>query len=125
MFLRFAARTRHVDSRVGDGIFGVAYRVRDEGDLESYERAYLLDCLNWFEEHLPAPESRRIPDAAVFWLKHRADEHIARMWELYWLLDHIGEDLFLMTTRRPGYVYYEDDLQVAAEPRYWLARFLN
>ena len=45
-----------------------------------------------------------------------ATENIAKLWALSIILADNGYHIELIKTRRPGYVVYEDDVQVVAEP---------
>ena len=78
MFVRFAARLRDCDSRVPEGIFIVAYRLYEDGDLAAYERAHLHDCLGWFESNLKVPNAfARARERAVYWFKSSAESQAA------------------------------------------------
>ncbi len=50
------------------------------------------------------------------WLKPTAVEHIAKMRALIVILEENGYRVSQITTKRPGYVVFEDDHQVVAEP---------
>ena len=76
--------------------------------------------LAWFRGNLAVPlclKKGRYPQA-VCWFKPSAEEHIAKMWELAWVLR--GQDLrvHLHKAWDPGEVVYEDEIQAAAMP-YW------
>ena len=53
---------------------------------------------------------------AIFWFKPTATEAIRMLWGLAQLLRGHGYHVEMLTTDRPGYIVYEDDLQVAAIP---------
>jgi hypothetical protein len=52
----------------------------------------------------------------VSWLKHTAAEHITKMRALTVILEENGYRVSQITTKRPGYVVFEDDHQLVAEP---------
>jgi hypothetical protein len=52
----------------------------------------------------------------VSWLKPAAAEHIAKMRELTVILEENGYRVSQVTTDAPGYLVFEDDHQVVAEP---------
>jgi len=56
----------------------------------------------------PANPRRRVKPAAA--------EHIAKMRALIGILETNGYHVSQITTDRPGYVVFEDDHQVVAEP---------
>ena len=103
MFVRFAARLRDCDSRVAEGIFVVAYRLYEAGDLAGYERAHLEDCIGWFEANLKVPHAyARARERAIYWFKSTAENHVRKMWELVWVVERHDVAISLVTTRMPG-----------------------
>ena len=54
-FIRFALARRHPDSGVEDGIFSLAYELRDSPDVETADRHRLAEILEWFEKNLQTP----------------------------------------------------------------------
>jgi hypothetical protein len=56
------------------------------------------------------------PNKAVTWLKASATEHVSRLRELVSLLEHKDVAVQELRTDKPGYIVYEDDFQIAAEP---------
>ena len=52
----------------------------------------------------------------VRWFKPSAREHIARAYEMVCLLEQNGVYVQAIKTRRPGYIVYQDEHQVVAEP---------
>ena len=122
MYLRFVAMDIDPDSHVSTGIFTAAYELRDGYGLSVYEREQLRDLLVWFGKHLPAPtQFRRTRRAAhtregVCWFNTSARSHLARIWEMIALLESNGVWIRMIKTARPGYIVYEDDWQIVAEP---------
>jgi hypothetical protein len=122
MFVRLVVACRDEDSRCRLGVFQAAYRLRDRGLLGDAERLRCEGLLRWFDLRLPAPDrlsrSRR-PHAqanAVCWFKADAREPLARVRELADLLERHGVLTEELRTQLPGYIVYEDDVQVAAVP---------
>ena len=52
----------------------------------------------------------------VSWFRSTADEHIEKLWALTKVLARNGHKAELITTSKPGYIVYEDEIQVIAEP---------
>ena len=121
-FLRFATYDRDERSDAPRGLFSAAWRLSDAGELLPWEDARWRDIANWFGDHLPQPasaaRSRRpnAPDRAVFWFRATAVEHVSRMREVAQLLERHGVAVQMWQAERPGYIVYEDEFQVAAEP---------
>lgn len=116
--VRFITPLIDADSRVKEGIFIAAYKLRDEGDITSYQREELRSDLLWFNEHLPLPPplSNRGNERAVSWFKSQSKECISRVWSVVHILEENGIAITKITTEDPGYVIYEDEFQVVAWP---------
>jgi hypothetical protein len=52
----------------------------------------------------------------VCWFKASAREHIAKMYEMACIVELNGVWVRMIKTCRPGYIVYEDEYQVVAEP---------
>jgi hypothetical protein len=85
----------------------------------------LEDLLSWFKANLAVPDRfnsskskgyYRRRTAGISWLKPTAAEHIAKIHALVAVLENNGHKVSQITTERPGYVVFEDDHQVVAEP---------
>src|SRR5262245_36850484 len=124
-FLRFVILKTHPVSGVDDGIFGVAHKLVEASETDAADRKVLNETLKWFDEYLPSPSRfnrtrskghYRRPKRAISWLRETAAEHIARMHRLKTVLDKCGHSVSIIRERRVGYVVYEDEFQVVAEP---------
>lgn len=122
MFIRFVVSDLDPGSGRRQGVFQAARRLRESDRLDAVDREY-LECLGaWFDMHLAKPSrfsmSRRPhrKAQALSWFKDSAMVHIAKMRELEDVLRRHGDDVQLMTTRRVGYVVYEDRFQIVACP---------
>jgi hypothetical protein len=60
---------------------------------------------------------------AVCWFRSSAAEHLRRVWEMIAILENNDVPIFMIKTERPGYVVYEDVVQVVAEPFVDLKRY--
>jgi len=123
-YVRFVIGEVDSESQREAGVFQTAYRVRDEKALYDYDAALLTEHLDWFKSHLKIPSRftaakppyYRRKKRGISWFKDSATEHIARMREIVRLLEAHGVSVQMIQTDRPGYVVYEDDHQVVAEP---------
>lgn len=122
MFLRFVVHEIDWESRVESGIFTAAYRLYYADRLPDYEDERLARLLSWFGSHLETPtrfsrSSRRgAPSLAVCWFRPTASEHIARIFEMRLILEENGVLTRMLKSPKVGYVVYEDEHQVVAEP---------
>lgn len=123
--LRFVLAQRDADSGVASGPFEAAHRLRDSGDVEAADRDKLADHLRWFADNLDTPTRfnrttskgfYRRKTRGIAWFKGTATEHVARMHEVSAILERYGQPVSLLTKATVGYVVYEDEFQVIAEP---------
>jgi hypothetical protein len=123
--VRFVLLRSHPDTGVEDGIFSIAYQLRDKTLAPVHDRELLEGLLSWFSVNLQIPERfnrtkskgyYRKKTAGVSWLKPTAFEHIAKMRALVAVIEKNGHHVSQVTTDRPGYVVFEDDYQIVAEP---------
>jgi hypothetical protein len=121
MFIRFVSGQIDEHSHVSAGLFCAAYRLRDETPLPDHEYDRLAELMSWFNRHLEAPFSYRLRSPwrarrSICWFRFSAHEHLARAREVVQILE--GHDIFMRTviSHRTGYVLYEDEFQVLAEP---------
>jgi hypothetical protein len=124
-FLRVILSSRHPDSGVEDGIFGVAYSLRDNPEVHLDVREQLRADLAWFEKNLPTPTRfnrttskghYRRATSGITWFRASASECIRRMHQLKRVLESNGHRVTMIRENRIGYVVYDDELQVVAEP---------
>ncbi len=121
-YLRFVIAQRDPDSGRRQGLFHACFRLRDQGVLDRVEAKILADAMDWFNQELARPErlaKARRPHAksvALSWFKREAELHIQKMLSLVYLLEAHRCKVHVLTTDRPGYVVYEDQFQIVAEP---------
>jgi len=121
MYVRFVVAEVDDDSEREAGVFQAASKLRDTGKLYPYEESYLEELRQWFNLHLEKPTrftaaKRYGKRRAISWFKDSAQEHIARIREMVAILDNHGVRVRMIKTERVGYVVYEDQHQVVAEP---------
>ena len=124
MYLRFVVPKIDDDSERGLGVFQAAYRLRDEGKLYSYEETHLQSLREWFNVHLEKPTRftaakppyYRKKSRAISWFKDTAHEHIGHIREMVAILENHGVSVRMLKADRVGYVVYEDEYQIVAEP---------
>jgi hypothetical protein len=112
------------DSAHEVGVFQAAFRLRREGKLFEHEEALLRETLDWFDEHLEKPDRLttskpphyRKTNRAISWFKSTAKEHISKLREIIAILENHQVSTRMIKTGRPGYIVYEDEFQIAAEP---------
>ncbi|HEU4509677.1 MAG TPA: hypothetical protein VFR78_15660 [Pyrinomonadaceae bacterium] len=120
VFIRFVCGEIDRDSHVAAGIFCAAYALLESHGLPWYELDELVELREWFNTHLKSPFDylayHKRYDRAVCWFKPTAHEHLARAWELAAILERNDIVIWTIKSPRAGYVHYEDDIQVFAQP---------
>ena len=122
MYLRFVIQANDQDSGRRQGLFQALSAMEEQRLLLPHEQDMYDDIYAWFKKNLKKPRSftrstkPHAKKVALGWFKASATEHIAKMHALRHILESHGIVVDVIKTNRPGYVVYEDDFQVAAEP---------
>jgi hypothetical protein len=122
MLIRFVIHRLDPDSGRRLGLFQAMSDLEYGGNLLPHEQAEYDKIYEWFRHNLKKPRSftrsskPHAKSVAISWFKPEATEHIARMHALTQILRAHGVEVEELKTERPGYVVYEDNFQVAAEP---------
>lgn len=104
------------------GLLQPAYDLSEDDNVPSHDREELQRLISWFRKHLKKParlrRSRRPhrPNKALSWFKPGAQEHISKAREIIAIIERNGVLIREISTDRPGYVVYEDEFQIVAEP---------
>ena len=130
MFIRFVSGEIHEDSHVLAGLFCTAAKLIEEVRLPEYEYEALREPMDWFNEHMESPydyrlEPARLADRALCWFRSTATEHLRRAWEMVALLEQRDILIRMIKTEAPGYILYEDEVQVLAFPNNDMRRLLK
>ena len=85
----------------------------------------LAENLTWFEKNLATPtrfnrsKSKgfyRRQTRGIAWFRDTATEHLARMHQIKAVLERQGHSVMVVSETRVGYVVYDDEFQIVAEP---------
>jgi len=117
-YIRFVIGRKDEDSHVEQGIFQAVARALEWNNITGSDADELNDLRAWFSENLERPTSfgRDRLRLGICWFKTGANEHISRIWEMVKILERNGIYVKKIRTDRPGYVIYEDEWQLVAEP---------
>jgi hypothetical protein len=122
MYLRFVIHRNDEDSGRRLGLFQALSDLEHAGSLLAHEQIVWDDTYEWFRKHLRKPRSftrsskPHAKKVAISWFKDSASEHIANMYVLVQVLEAHDLTVDVIRTERPGYIVYEDQHQVVAEP---------
>ena len=117
-YVRFVIGGKDEDSHVEQGIFQAASRALEWHTITGSDADELNELRAWFSDNLEKPTSfgRGNLSRGICWFRTDAGEHISRMWEMVRILERNGIFVKKIRTDRPGYVVYEDEWQIVAEP---------
>lgn len=122
-FLRFVVPDRVEGSHHPRGIFSVAYDIASKGELAEYEIDEINAILRWFDKNLATPTSftrsnnRNLTSTlGLSWIKSTSNIAVSKLHEMRTILERHGIICEILKTTKPGYVVYEDEHQVVAEP---------
>jgi len=124
MYLRFIVPDIDPRSQKELGVLKAAGNLRNTGNLAPHEIQEMDAIFDWFNKNLRIPtrftRSRptrdRKKNKAISWFKDTAHEHLGRVRSLVTILDRHGVSVRMLKTERVGYVVYEDEHQIVAEP---------
>lgn len=116
-YVRFVVG-RKDGSHLERGIFQAAAQALEWQDITGPEAGKLNELFAWFSGNLEKPASfgRDKLRLGVCWFKTGSTEHISRIWEMVRILERNGVYVQKIRTDKPGYVIYEDEWQLVAEP---------
>jgi len=107
------------------GLVALAYELSDAAETSETNREALQRSLTWLEDHLEVPDRfnrtkskgwYRRATRGLSWLRASAADHLAAMRSLADVVSRCGYIVEEIRASRVGYVIYEDDAQVVAEP---------
>jgi hypothetical protein len=124
MYLRFVVAKKDQPSVRELGIFQAFLHLRNGGELYPYEEEQLDLIRRWFNEHLERPTRfsaskppfYRKPHRAICWFKDSAREHLDWAWWMAAILENHQIPVKMLKAERVGYVVYEDENQIVAQP---------
>lgn len=117
-YVRFVIGRKDEDSNVEQGIFQAAAHALEWQQITGSDADHLRELKEWFNENLEKPTSfgRDKLRLGICWFNTTANEHISRIWEMVQILERNGIYVKKIRTDNPGYVIYEDEWQLVAEP---------
>ena len=122
MYVRFVVNAVDDNSQRRMGVIIAAYELKHGDRLSAEELAHMNEITRWLDLNLEAPErfsrSRRsnAHAKAISWFRASALEHIEKVRSLCRLVERYGTSTVQITTRKPGYIVYEDEYQICAVP---------
>jgi hypothetical protein len=117
-YIRFVIGRKDEDSHVEQGIFQAAAQAVEWQNVTDSDAEELNEVRAWFSKNLEKPTSfgRDKLRLGICWFKTGSTEHISRIWDIVNILERNGIYVKKIRTDKPGYVIYEDEWQLVAEP---------
>jgi hypothetical protein len=117
-YIRFVIGRKDEESHVEQGIFQAAAQALEWQNIKGSDAEELNELQAWFSKNLEKPTSfgRDKLRLGICWFKTGSTEHISRIWEMIHILERNGIYVKKFRTDKPGYVIYEDEWQLVAEP---------
>jgi len=123
-YLRFVVPEIDEDSGCELGVFHAVWNLREQGKLSEYEENEYDSIRAWFNAHLERPTRftaskppyYRKQNKAISWFKESAKQHLARVRSLVAILQNHDVPVRMVKSDRVGYIVYEDEFQIVAEP---------
>lgn len=123
-YLRFVVPDIDEESQKDLGVFHAMRNLERKGKLDRHEDEECEQIMDWFDQNLERPTrftASKPPhhnkrSKAISWFKDSAHEHIARVRVLVTILQNHGIAVRMLKTDRVGYIVYEDEYQIVAEP---------
>lgn len=117
-YIRFVIGRKDDESHVERGVFQAVAQALEWHDITGADAQLLNELEEWFNKNLKKPTSfgRDKLRLGICWFKTDATEHISRIWEMVQILERNNIFVKKIRTDKPGYVIYEDEWQLVAEP---------
>src|SRR6266550_64229 len=130
MFIRFVCGEIDEDSHVSAGLFCAAFDLIKDEKLSDHDYAELADLMRWFRLNLQGTFEHRLRKPwrarrSICWFKSDACEHVKRAWLMMNILERNDVFMRMIKSRSVGFVIYEDEAQVLAQPSEELRRLLR
>lgn len=122
MYIRFTTEFVNEYGENHTGLFSALRFVRESSLTSDEDVKTLTELRDWFNNNLDAPDKfsnakNKNPESiSLSWFKDTAKEHIKKVYDIREVLYHYGIVIEVTTTKKTGYIIYDDDYQVSAIP---------
>lgn len=123
-YVRFITPWQRLRRDVDSGLFGPAYDLSWNEEVDEGLRTAIRLQLDYFEAELPVPRRhafrvkscRRWYSDGICWFVGQAERMVAEAFILASLIELAGVPVRKLATHRPGTILYRDPYQVVAKP---------
>jgi isopenicillin N synthase-like dioxygenase len=120
--VRFVVDIQDQRSTRRKGVFAALGVLKKHPDISTEDFRKYRELAEWFNQNLEMPNrfnrSTRpnVKPKALSWFKDSAKDYIAKTREVANLLEKYGIGVTMLKTKKPGYILYESENQIVAEP---------
>lgn len=118
-YLRFVVNYKDPSSNKRQGLFHALSRLKDKNLLTEIQSELHEALKDWFNNNLLVPDKfsrSRTSSRAICWFKSSAVKHVSKMRDMSQILKEHDIVVDMIKTDNPGYIVYEDEDQICAEP---------
>jgi hypothetical protein len=121
-YIRFSTFNHDSLSKRPQGVFQALFDLKDNGQMQEHHLIHFENTVSWFNKNLKKPtqfsksKKRHALSSGICWYKASAHTHINKMYELVDILKEHLIEVNITKTNKPGYIVYDDDFQIVAEP---------
>lgn len=115
-YVRIQGRELAANTMHAAGIFGMCWRLIQQGVMDEEDVALFKEIDSWFAEELPFPEPCMNKERVICFFKTENSELMLKMLNpALWLLERYNHPFFVVYTNTPGEIVYEDEYQVVVK----------
>lgn len=117
-YVRFIITRERNSNPSEQGVIHAAILALEWNEIAGSDTEELRRLFAWFDVHLKGPISsgRDKRRRGVSWFKTSSTEHLSRIADICKILERNGFLTKRISTDAPGYLIYEDEYQIVAEP---------
>lgn len=122
MYIRFVVDIKDERSGRRKGVFAALGVFKKTPEVSGQDYSSYRKLVEWFNENLDMPNKfnrssrSNAKPKALSWYKDSATKYIQKTREVAELLTKYGIEVEMLKTNRPGYIVYESETQIVAEP---------
>ena len=115
-YVRIQGRELARNTMHAKGVFSMCWQLIQNDVMEEEDADLFREIDAWFAEYLPFPPQCRNQEAVICWFKTENSREMLKMIRpALWLLERYHHPYFLVYTKSPGEIVYEDQYQVVTK----------
>ena len=115
-YVRIQGREDSWVTKYPRGIFGMCWRLIQDGKMNQEDENMFKEIDEWFKEHLPEPEACKKGEKVITFFKTETTDEMQKVLEpAIQLLDKYAHPYDVVYTNFVGTIIYEDEWQIAVQ----------